>query len=63
MEAEKLKNLLNHWIEHNEEHISKYKEWAQKIREDRRELSDLIVKSITYFERGNEILKKAMEMI
>jgi len=63
MEAERLKHLLSHWIEHNEEHISKYKDWAQRIRKERKELSDLIIKSVTYFERGNEILKKAREMI
>jgi hypothetical protein len=29
-EKEKLRVLLNYWIEHNEEHGDEFKEWAQK---------------------------------
>ncbi|MDI6744573.1 MAG: hypothetical protein QMD07_04255 [Thermodesulfovibrionales bacterium] len=29
-ETEKLKHLLEHWSEHNEEHAKTYLEWAEK---------------------------------
>ena len=32
-ETEKLKILLNHWIEHNKEHGEEFREWAEKARD------------------------------
>ncbi|MBF0472623.1 MAG: hypothetical protein HQK91_01020 [Nitrospirae bacterium] len=32
-ELEKLKKLLHHWAEHNEEHAAIYKDWAVKATE------------------------------
>lgn len=29
-ELEKLKHLLEHWIEHNDEHVKTYTDWAGK---------------------------------
>ena len=29
-ELEKLKHLLEHWIEHNDTHVKTYKKWAVK---------------------------------
>lgn len=29
-ELEKLKHLLEHWIEHNDAHVRTYEEWAEK---------------------------------
>lgn len=30
-EIEKLKKLIPHWIEHNDEHAENYKVWAEKV--------------------------------
>jgi len=30
-ELEKLKHLLEHWIEHNASHVNTYDEWAVKL--------------------------------
>jgi len=30
-ELEKLKHLLEHWIEHNEAHVKTYNEWAVRL--------------------------------
>ena len=30
-DLEKLKKLIPHWMEHNEEHARTYKEWADKM--------------------------------
>lgn len=39
-ELEKLKKLLQHWQEHNDEHAEVYREWAEKLLAlDREELS------------------------
>jgi len=27
----KIKHLIGHWIEHEEQHIAEYEEWAKKI--------------------------------
>ena len=63
MEIEKLRHLLEHWIEHNEEHISRYIEWAEKIKDIDPELSRVIMESVEFFNRGNERLKRVREMI
>ncbi len=63
MELEKLRHLLEHWIEHNEEHILKYVEWAEKIKNERSDISRMIERSIEHFEAGNQVLKKALEML
>ncbi len=63
MEIERLRHLLDHWIEHNDEHVKKYREWAEKIRSEREDIAELIEESISHFERGGEILKKAVERL
>lgn len=30
-DIERLRKLLHHWREHNEEHASVYREWAEKM--------------------------------
>jgi hypothetical protein len=32
-EAEKLRVLIPHWIEHNEEHASEFQRWADRVDE------------------------------
>ncbi len=63
MELEKLKILVEHWIEHNEEHIGKYKEWAEKLKGERDDLAELIAESVRYFEKGNEKLAEILRRI
>lgn len=52
---EKFKKLLEHWIEHNEEHIEVYKKWANDLKGN---ASELLREAVKKFEEGNEILKK-----
>ena len=63
MEVEKLKVLVEHWIEHNEEHINKYKEWVEKLKGGRDDLANLIAESIEFFEKGNEKLSEVLRRI
>lgn len=32
-DLDKLKHLLQHWIEHNNDHVKTYEEWASKSEE------------------------------
>jgi nickel/cobalt exporter len=49
-EKDKLKALLNYWIEHNREHSQEFKEWADKA------------KVLGEVEIAEEILQAALEM-
>ncbi|MCD6494377.1 MAG: hypothetical protein J7K36_11420 [Archaeoglobaceae archaeon] len=63
MSVEKLKHLLEHWIEHNKEHVAKYEEWAEKMEDERPEVSELLRKAIEKFNEGEKFLKEAYETI
>lgn len=42
-ELEKLKHLLEHWIEHNNDHVKTYEEWASKAGSlGQKELADIL---------------------
>ena len=62
-DIEKLKHLLEHWIEHNAEHTAKYKEWAEKVREERPDVSDMLLKAVERFEEGEELLREAKRIL
>jgi hypothetical protein len=40
VEAEKLRILLPHWIEHNSEHAQEFRDWAERAGEARDALLD-----------------------
>lgn len=60
---DKLEHLLRHWIEHTEEHNAKYLEWAEKIKKDRPDVAELIVKAVEKFKEGEMYLKRALEKL
>jgi post-segregation antitoxin (ccd killing protein) len=62
-ECEKLKHLLEHWIEHNREHVAKYEEWAEKIKNENLEVSRLIREAIRKFEEGEKLLGEAYRIL
>jgi hypothetical protein len=49
-EREKLKTMLNYWIEHNREHSQEFRQWADKA------------KGLGEAEAGEEMLQAAQEM-
>ena len=61
-ETDKLRILLNHWIEHNKEHGEEFREWAEKaqalgeatVRED-------MLGAAQYMDKASESLMKALE--
>ncbi|MDI6890144.1 MAG: hypothetical protein QMC83_04285 [Thermodesulfovibrionales bacterium] len=63
-ELEKLKRLLHHWMEHNNEHAEAYRDWAKKTSSlGNREISEIL--DLLYYEakRLNRLFEKAMKKI
>ena len=66
-ERERLAILIDHWINHNEEHIAQYLSWAQMMEEgdlknvaDRlKQASDLISQAVWEFSAAKEALARA----
>ena len=61
-EMEKLKILLDHWIEHNKEHGDEFREWAEKARD----LGEAVVQqdmldAAQYMDKASDSLVKALE--
>jgi nickel/cobalt exporter len=61
-EIEKLKILLNHWIEHNKQHGEEFREWAEKARA----LGEVAVQkemlgAAQYMDKASESLLRALE--
>ena len=63
-EKEKLKILLNHWIEHNTEHAQEYAEWAEKAKGfGQAEVYDEIMQAVQQMNTMNGNLQKALERL
>ena len=60
----KLKILLSHWMEHNQEHAAEYEKWASLAREARLEEVALILQAaIEEIEKTNAKLTQVAEVI
>ncbi|MFP3975360.1 MAG: hypothetical protein ACLFVK_03960 [Dehalococcoidia bacterium] len=61
-EKEKLKVLLDHWIEHNKEHADEFREWAEKAKNlSEQVVCDNIKMAANQLDEANEFLAKALE--
>ena len=58
-EIEKLRMLLPHWIEHNEEHADEYQRWAEKAAEAS---ADLLM-AVEALKKVNQSLDVALEKL
>lgn len=59
-ELEKLKKLVEHWKEHNEEHLKSYKEWAAKAESmGNKELAETLAEIVKKSEKIDKLLKRA----
>ncbi len=63
-ELEKLKHLIEHWIEHNDAHVKSYNEWADRA-ESMGEglLSDVLREIAIKSKKLEELFKKALSSI
>jgi len=63
-ELEKLKHLLQHWIEHNDAHVSNYTEWALRVDAlGQKELSDILTQISEDSKKINALFNKAINLI
>jgi rubrerythrin len=63
-ELEKLKHLLEHWIEHNEAHAKTYGEWALKAESSgTKELSVILKQIAEDSKKLDGLFKKALKSI
>ncbi|MBI4653854.1 MAG: hypothetical protein HY752_02520 [Nitrospirae bacterium] len=61
-ELQKLKHLLEHWIEHNNDHVKTYMVWASKVELlGKKELSDILKQIAEESKKLDELFKKALK--
>ena len=61
---EKLLKMLNHWIKHNEDHASNYRNWAEKAKiNDQEEAGALLEEAAEMSLAVNERFQKALALI
>jgi hypothetical protein len=58
-EAEKLRMLIPHWIEHNDEHAEEYRRWAESAAE----ASVDLLAAVEVMKRVNQTLAVALEKL
>ncbi len=62
--AEKLQILLPHWVEHNQNHETEFKQWAEQVRsEGNAQLADLLDQAVASMGETDGILQQALEMV
>jgi hypothetical protein len=62
-EIKKLGILLEHWIEHNEEHAEEFREWAGKAKEyGSGKVSRKIAEASDYMVKASESLQDAIKL-
>ena len=72
-ELDKLKHLLEHWLEHNEAHVKTYNEWAIRLGESAKaekaeslkikELSAILKQIAEESKKLEELFRNALEKI
>lgn len=63
-EKEKLKLLVKHWIEHNQEHSVEFREWATKAKKSQKDGVDGdIIKAAEELDKASEHLQKALNKL
>ncbi len=59
-ELDKLRHLLEHWIEHNEEHVKTYLQWAERADAHKQEeLAEVLRQIASETKKLEELFKKA----
>ncbi|MBI4849751.1 MAG: hypothetical protein HY808_14470 [Nitrospirae bacterium] len=59
-DLEKLKHLLEHWMEHNEAHVMTYSEWALKVDAlGENEIAGILRQIVDESRKLNDLFKKA----
>jgi len=63
-EKGKLKVVLEHWIEHNQEHSEEFRQWAGKANAlGEKVVGDNILGAVKHLEEANDFLNKALQKL
>lgn len=63
-ELEKLKHLLEHWMEHNEAHVKTYGEWAAKADSlGEEELARMLARIVEESRKLNDLFREAKNLL
>ena len=63
-DLKKLSILLEHWIEHNEEHAGEFREWAEKVNEFQNgSVSEKVAAAADGMMKANESLRDAIKAL
>ena len=61
---EKIEKILGHWIKHNEDHASNYRNWAEKAKaKDMEEAAILLEEAADMSLAMNEKFRKALPLV
>lgn len=63
-ELDRLKHLLHHWLEHNNEHAETYREWSEKaLSHGNRELSGILGRLCDETRKMNALFEEAIKKL
>jgi hypothetical protein len=63
-EKSKLKIILEHWVEHNEEHSREFKEWAEKAKKmGEKEVAAEILQAVGNMDKVTEIFTQTLKRL
>ncbi|GER92458.1 hypothetical protein A45J_0174 [hot springs metagenome] len=63
-DLQKLKHLLRHWMEHNDEHAETYRNWVEKVSSlGNKELSEILGQLYHQTKKMNELFEEAIKKI
>jgi len=58
-----LKSLLTYWLEHNREHGAEFREWADKMTMNQKEVAEQLRQTANKMAEVDELLKKAQKLL
>jgi gas vesicle protein len=59
----KLNSLLSYWLEHNQEHGAEFREWADKIVTDQKDVAEQLRQAAEKMAEADEYLIKARHLL
>jgi hypothetical protein len=60
---DKLTTLLTYWLEHNQEHGAEFREWADKVAVEQKDVAAQLRRAADKMAEADECLKKACDLL
>ena len=61
--ASKLNSLLSYWLEHNQEHGAEFREWADKIAKEQKDIAEQLRLAADKMAEADKCLEKARTLL